>query len=64
MSDEDDRVPPEEPDAPYEEFEDGTDEANEARVREAGLSALGGPAFGTLFEPQNDDGGFDAEHNP
>ncbi|MFJ3488289.1 hypothetical protein [Leifsonia aquatica] len=54
---------PDEPDEPYEEFEND-DDAHAARVEEAGLTAFGGPAFGTLFEPVQDDGGFDAEHNP
>lgn len=59
----DDADAPDEPDEPYEDFE-GDDDARQARVEEAGLTAFGGPAFGTLFEPLDDDGGFDAEHNP
>jgi hypothetical protein len=64
MDDEEARTPPDEPDAPYEEYEDDADEARKARIAEAGLTALGGPSFGRLFEPLDDDGGFDAEHNP
>lgn len=70
MSDQDGRIPsdearePDEPDEPYEDFEDDTDEAAEARTDEAGLTAFGGPSLGGLFEPLDDDGDFDAQHNP
>ncbi|OJX77566.1 hypothetical protein [Leifsonia sp. 71-9] len=60
----DDATAPDEPDQPYEAFEDDEASAREAAVEEAGLTAFGGPSFGALFEPVEQDGGFDAEHNP
>ncbi|MEY9953619.1 hypothetical protein [Leifsonia sp. EB34] len=56
----------EEPDAPYEDYENDDDERRASLEREAGLTSFGGPAFGPLFGKSPGDEGetFDAEHNP
>jgi hypothetical protein len=56
----------ENPDDAESAYENDADDIRRAREREAGLTALGGPAFGTSPYPggYDDDGGFDAEHNP
>ncbi|WP_348787729.1 hypothetical protein [Leifsonia sp. NPDC080035] len=54
----------EEPDETEDEYENDTDEVRESLEREAGLTAFGGPAFGRIFDNPDDDGGFDAQHNP
>lgn len=53
-----------EPDDALSAYENDEAEDRDSLEREAGLTALGGPGFGHLFEqaPQ-DDRGFDAEHN-
>jgi hypothetical protein len=53
------------PDDAVDEYENDQAENRESLEREAGLTALGGPSFGHLFDQAPpDDGGFDAEHNP
>lgn len=54
----------EQPDDAVTEYENDQAENRESLEREAGLTAFGGPTFGHLFGQQQDDGGFDAEHNP
>jgi hypothetical protein len=54
----------EQPDEPVEDYENDADDVRESLEREAGLTAFGGPAFGRIFENPDDDGGFDARHNP
>lgn len=53
-----------EPDEPVEDYENDADEVQASLEREAGLTAFGGPAFGRIFDNPDDDGGFDAQHNP
>ena len=52
------------PDEQVDEYEDDEAEVRSSLEREAGLTAFGGPAFGQIFENEDADGGFDAEHNP
>lgn len=56
----------EQPDAPYEDYENDDDERRKSLEREAGLTSFGGPALGPLFGKSDGDDGeiFDAEHNP
>lgn len=52
------------PDEPIDEAENDEAEDRASLEREAGLTAFGGPAFGKIFDNPEDDGGFDAQHNP
>ncbi|RDV44815.1 hypothetical protein DOE76_11405 [Leifsonia sp. ku-ls] len=64
MSEIDDRGRPDEPDDAVSEYENDEADDRASLEREAGLTALGGPGFGHLFDQAPpDDRGFDAEHN-